>query len=86
MRGNIEPVLPPAGTLDWWREVRRRCRAEGAGVTGTVVLDGVAFRLGGHTPLPAVTVNPGEAMAGWMQTDKDGFTGYDMSGLDAGGM
>jgi hypothetical protein len=76
MRNHPRPVLPPAGSQDWWQEVRGRCRAEGAGVTGKVILDGVAFSLPNHTPLPTQPINPGEAMAGWMQNDNNSFTGY----------
>ena len=70
--------LAPTGTYGWWHQVRGRCIQGGAGVTGKVVLDGVAFQLGSHTPLPAgLTINVGGAMAAWMQKDRDGFSGYE---------
>jgi hypothetical protein len=59
-----------------WEEVRGRTLAGGAGVTGVVLIDGIGFKLGGHTPCPTTPVNPGEAMAAWMQTDANSFTGY----------
>ncbi len=46
------------------------------GVTGSVLPDGVPFKLWA-TPLPAVmTINPGQAPATWFQTDPNSFTGY----------
>ncbi len=68
--------LGATGSPSWWNEVKGRCLAGGAGVTGTVLLDGVGFKLGSHTPCPNVTVNPGGAIAGWLQTDPFTFTGY----------
>lgn len=69
--------MADAGLQFWWDDVRGRCRAEGAGVTGKVLLDGVAFSLGGQHPLPAaMTITPGGAMAAWLQTDRFSFTGY----------
>jgi hypothetical protein len=60
-----------------WQEVKGRCIQDGAGVTGKVLLDGVGFQLGSHTPLPTQnTVIPGSAMAAFLQTDAFGFTGY----------
>ncbi len=81
MRFGDEDRLPAAGTDAWWQEVRGRCIQGGAGVTGTVLLDGVGFQLGGHTKLPtAMTIKPGDAPAAWLQTDRDTFSGYPTGG------
>jgi hypothetical protein len=64
------------GRQSWWERVRGKCLQGGAGVTGVVLLDGVGFTLGDHTPCPTVPINPGDAMAAWMQTDANSFTGY----------
>lgn len=78
MRGNRERDYRPApGTDAWWDQQAHRCDARGAGVTGMVVLDGIGFRLGSHTPLPSVTLTEvGGALAAWLQTDPSTFTGY----------
>ena len=76
MRGKPEPILEPAGTFGWWQQVKGKCIAGGAGLTGKVILDGVAFSLPNHTPLPTMTIQPGAAMGAWTQTDAFGFSGY----------
>lgn len=65
------------GTDRWWQEQAHRCDARGAGVSGAVILDGVGFQLGDHTPLPSVTLTEvGDALAAWLQTDPTTFSGY----------
>jgi hypothetical protein len=77
IRPGADEGLPPAGSRAWWQAVRGRCIQGGAGVTGTVLLDGVGFKLGGQTLLPAgMTITPGAAPAAWRQRDPDSFSGY----------
>lgn len=76
LRGRAERIRATPGTDAWFREQAGHCDARGAGMTGVVILDGVGFRLPGHTPLPAMTIDPGGAPAAWLQTDPYTFTGY----------
>lgn len=79
MHGAPRDPLPPAGSDAWWQEVKGRCYSGGAGISGIVRLDGIAFSLPNHTPLPTMTIQPGAAMGAWTQTDAFGFTGYEGS-------
>jgi hypothetical protein len=77
VRGRVEKIRPRPGTDLWWQEQRGRTDSRGAGVTGTVIIDGVGFQLPGHTPLPSSTVNEvGGLLAAALQNDPDTFTGY----------
>ena len=76
LRGRGDRIRANPGTDRWWQEQRGRCDQRGAGVTGVVILDGVGFQLPSHTPLPSVTVQPGGALAAWLQTDDGTFSGY----------
>lgn len=77
MNGRAGRIRPSPGGDEWFREMSGRCDARGAGVTGAVFLDGVGFQMEGAGKLPAATtVDPGGALAAWLQTDPSTFTGY----------
>ena len=75
-RGWGRDIRPSADSDEWFRQQSGWCDARGAGVSGTVILDGVGFSLPNHTPLPGMTIEPGGALAAWLQTDPGTFTGY----------
>lgn len=72
--------MSSGGTNAWWQEVKGRCIQDGAGMTGVVILDGVAFTLPNHTRLPGMTIQPGAAMGAWTQNNSFSFTGYNDGG------
>lgn len=77
MNGRVERIRAAPGTDAWWNEQKGWCDARGAGLTGMVILDGIGFRLPGHTPLPSSTVNEvGGLLAAALQTDDTTISGY----------
>ena len=77
MLGRPDRIRAAPGTNRWYNEQKGWCDARGAGVTGTVILDGIGFQLEGAGKLPAgMTIDPGGALAAWYQTDPYTVTGY----------
>lgn len=72
-----DKIRPAPGTNAWWNAQKGWGDTRGAGISGTVILDGIGFQLPDHTPLPAVTVTEvGGLLAAALQNDPGTFTGY----------
>jgi hypothetical protein len=73
----FDRIRAAPGTDRWYNEQKGWCDARGAGVTGTVIIDGIGFQLPNHTALPNVTMTEvGGLLAAALQNDPNTITGY----------